>query len=287
MQPYFSLIVLSLCCFPLIHAFLNMADVDCGMAKLRKAKIVNGVDAAEGEFPWMVSLVGLRGERFCGGALIHKKWVLTAAHCITKEATQFHVGVAGLNMKARDGTGIARKGIRLLRVNRIVNHPTYDPVKSKVADDIALIQLDQEAEWSDMVQPTCLPNPDKDSYTGMVATVAGWGLTNEIKNGGQRPNALQKVDLPIIENKVCQEWYKDEKKPLTIVDTSMCAGFEQGGKDACQGDSGGPLMIKKDGRHLLVGVVSAGVGCARPRLPGLYTRVNKYLDWISELVRAV
>lgn len=52
--------------------------------------------------------------------------------------------------------------------------------------------------------------------------------------GGQRPNALQKVDLPIIENKVCQEWYKDEKKPLTIVDTSMCAGFEQGGKDACQ-----------------------------------------------------
>ncbi|XP_057365453.2 serine protease 30-like [Daphnia carinata] len=257
------------------------------MAKLRKAKIVNGVDAAEGEFPWMVSLVGLRGERFCGGALIHKKWVLTAAHCITKEATQFHVGVAGLNMKARDGTATSRKGIRLLRVNRIVNHPTYDPVKSKVADDIALIQLDQEAEWNDMVQPTCLPNPDKDSYTGMVATVAGWGLTNEIKNGGQRPNTLQKVDLPIIENKVCQEWYKEEKKSLTIVDTSMCAGFEKGGKDSCQGDSGGPLMIKKDGRHLLVGVVSAGVGCARPRLPGLYTRVNKYLDWISELVRAV
>lgn len=137
---------------------------------------------------------------------------------------------------------------------------------------------------------------------------------NSKMKGGQRPNALQKVDLPIIENKVCQEWYKDEKKPLTIVDTSMCAGFEQGGKDACQvgnrysicfnvcvlfkiknfkilnflqGDSGGPLMIKKDGRHLLVGVVSAGVGCARPRLPGLYTRVNKYLDWISELVRAV
>lgn len=94
------------------------------------------------------------------------------------------MGVAGLDMKARDGT--ARKGIRLLRVNRIVNHPTYDPVKSKVADDIALIQLDQEAEWNDMVQPTCLPNPDKDSYTGMVATVAGWGLTNEIKNGINR-----------------------------------------------------------------------------------------------------
>jgi hypothetical protein len=160
----------------------------------------------------------------------------------------------------------------MLRVNRIVNHPSYNPSKSKVADDIAMIQLDQEAEWNDLVQPSCLPNPDKDSYTGMMATVAGWGLTNEIQNGksymdifwdivkifektrlssaylcyiiyspknnktkgGQRPNALQKVDLPIIENKVCQDWYREEKKPLTIVDTSMCAGFEQGGKDSCQ-----------------------------------------------------
>ncbi|XP_046643428.1 serine protease easter-like [Daphnia pulicaria] len=69
----------------------------------------------------------------------------------------------------------------MLRVNRIVNHPSYNPSKSKVADDIALIQLDQEAEWNDLVQPSCLPNPDKDSYTGMT-TVAGWGLTNEIQN---------------------------------------------------------------------------------------------------------
>lgn len=52
--------------------------------------------------------------------------------------------------------------------------------------------------------------------------------------GGQRPNTLQKVDLPIMENKICQEWYQSEKKTLTIVDTSMCAGYEQGGKDSCQ-----------------------------------------------------
>ena len=76
----------------------------------------------------------------------------------------------------------------MLRVNRIVNHPSYNPSKSKVIDDIALIQLDQEAEWNDLVQPSCLPNPDKDSYTGMIATVAGWGLTNEIQNGKSYEN---------------------------------------------------------------------------------------------------
>lgn len=71
----------------------------------------------------------------------------------------------------------------MLRVSRIVKHPSYNPALSKVVDDIALIELEQEAEWNDLVQPTCLPNPDRESFTGMMATVAGWGFTNELKNG--------------------------------------------------------------------------------------------------------
>jgi hypothetical protein len=103
--------------------------------------------------------------------------------------------VAGLSAKARDGAHTARKGTRMFRVNRIVNHLSYNPSKSKVADDIALIQLDQEAEWNDLVQPSCLPNPDKDSYTGMT-TVAGWGLTNEIQNG----KSYMEIFWDIVEN---------------------------------------------------------------------------------------
>ena len=43
-------------------------------------------------------------------------------------------------------------------------------------------------------------------------------------------------------------------------------------------------MVKSEGRQLVVGVVSAGIGCARAKLPGLYTRVNNYIDWISETI---
>jgi secreted trypsin-like serine protease len=61
-----------------------VADVDCGQQKTsdnRLMRIVNGVDTFVGEFPWMVSFK-LRGSHFCGGTLVSKNWVLTAAHCV-------------------------------------------------------------------------------------------------------------------------------------------------------------------------------------------------------------
>jgi secreted trypsin-like serine protease len=193
------------------------------------------------------------------------------------------IGEHSLKDNTAKQQALARRHARIIKVRQIIMHPSY--ISRQVADDIALVQLAETVEWDDRIQPACLPNPDKDSFSGILATVAGWGWSDEVKNGGQRADIMQKVDVPILANDECQRWYKDEKKALIIVDGSMCAGFEAGGKDSCQGDSGGPLMIKKDGRHVVVGVVSAGIGCARPKLPGLYTRVNNYLDWISEMVR--
>lgn len=55
-----------------------------------------------------------------------------------------------------------------------------------------------------------------------------------------------------------------------------------------QGDSGGPLLTAPDaeGRQVTVGVVSAGIGCGRPLLPGLYTRVSRFIDWIADKLKA-
>jgi len=71
----------------------------------------------------------------------------------------------------------------------------------------------------------------------------------------------------------------------------VCAGHEDGGKDACQGDSGGPLMISEEVNGTavwtLVGLVSAGFSCARPHQPGIYHRVASSSDWISYVSRGL
>ncbi|RWS01275.1 CUB and sushi domain-containing protein 1-like protein, partial [Leptotrombidium deliense] len=66
----------------------------------------------------------------------------------------------------------------------------------------------------------------------------------------------------------------------------ICAGFTEGEKDACQGDSGGPLAsLRDDGTAVVIGIVSYGEGCAKPRRPGIYTKVSRLVPWIKRVIR--
>lgn len=85
------------------------------------------------------------------------------------------------------------------------------------------------------------------------------------------------VQLPLISNDACKESFRKTglvKKDAQFDDRVVCAGFTEGGKDSCQGDSGGPLMLPFAGNngtfpYYQIGIVSWGVGCAQPDLPGL------------------
>ncbi|OQR79373.1 testisin-like [Tropilaelaps mercedesae] len=271
----------------MLFSSIERARASCGKSmgsSDRVARIVGGTEASPGEFPWMVSL-RVRGDHFCGATIIHPKFVITAAHCVQGRNPRLFTARVGEHNMAEASLAEGEYQVRRIHV-----HPNYSHPK-RYNNDIALLRLSADIAFSSEVQSICLPDEPEDERLGLNATVAGWGNLKDIETvSGQeifmklRPNVLQKVDLPLVNNSICNQWYKQAGKKVRLISSQICAGYANGSLDACQGDSGGPLMVHTGSRYKLVGVVSAGFGCARPLLPGLYTRVSYYIDWIREVI---
>ncbi|WP_413612699.1 S1 family serine peptidase [Bdellovibrio sp. HCB-110] len=233
-----------------------------------QTKIVGGVEATAGEFPFIVSLHGSFGGHFCGASLIKKNWVLTAAHCV--KGSSIKNVVIGLHDQRN-----ASKAENI-RPKRVIPHPQYDDNNADF--DFALIELSKDSQF----EPIAINTTEIAIPTGsdqIMATVAGWGVMKE--DSYSTPSRLQKVDVPLVPHDVCNQNYKN-----AITDRMLCAGYSQGGKDSCQGDSGGPLVAKDvTGQNILIGVVSWGNGCARAGQPGVYAKVNEATTWIEQTAR--
>lgn len=124
--------------------------------------------------------------------------------------------------------------------------------------------------------------PQEQAKVGESLFTAGWGKT-EYANAS--PIKL-KVSVPIISLNTCAATFRQAR--IQLRDSQLCAGGESG-KDSCNGDSGGPLMNLAPNNSIqfyVEGIVSFGARCGKQGWPGVYTRVNKYLDWIIRNVRA-
>lgn len=164
-------------------------------------------------------------------------------------------------------------------VRRIHRHPGYQP-HPKSLNDIAILEIKNEIVFTPAIQPICLPQPNHRQYVGDIGVALGWG-SEYFK--GPPLRILQEISIKIWDNIKCQEAWKDITK-RTLPSTMLCAGGELG-KDACQGDSGGPLNCydPKQRKWELCGIVSFGYRCGTA-LPGIYTRVTEYLEWISTII---
>merc|ERR1712045_645440 len=133
------------------------------------------------------------------------------------------------------------------------------------------VEVVEDIVMNEYVAAVGLPEQEQQS-TGSC-TVSGWGT---LKSGGSCcPMKLMKVDVPVVEESTCKNEY-----PFSIAESMICAG--EHGKDSCQGDSGGPtLCYNEDGSGYLAGVVSWGIGCGGYFLPGVYTEVSYFVDWIA------
>lgn len=219
-------------------------------------QVVGGTRAAQGEFPFMVRL-----SMGCGGALYTADIVLTAAHCVGATGNNTSIGVTAGVVDLQDSNRITRTSTYVYRA------PGYN---NPSGDDWALIKLN-----APITGQALLPIATTTDYDNGTFTVAGWGAATE---GGGQQRYLLKATVPFVTDAQCQQAYSD-----LVPSEEICAGnWTSGGVDTCQGDSGGP-MFRRDNNNawIQVGIVSWGIGCARPQNPGVYTQVSTFAAAIA------
>ncbi|KAF0288515.1 Serine protease snake [Amphibalanus amphitrite] len=211
----------------------------------------------------------------CGAVLISERFMLTAAHCLLGGRPQV-VRLGDLNLTST-GDGAPQE----YRVLEVISHPEYR--HPHVYHDLALLRLDRTVQFSEFVRPFCLFD-GRSSLVDKVSHVSGWGAT---EFGGGQSDVLMGGNVTIWSQSRCAEVYERQltfkrQLPDGITPALLCAGGEE--QDACQGDSGGPMTVLTERGTRLVGIVSAGIGCAAPGIPGLYANVAHHLDWIDGVV---
>lgn len=219
-----------------------ISDAKCGeIYSDRESRIVGGQDSAFGHHPWQAALIKqtfLSKRISCGGALIGKRWVISAAHCVfSTPVSQMRVRLGEWNVREQSET-LPHEDFE---IERKEVHPKYKAATFQ--NDIALVRLNKDVQYKEHIIPVCLPLR-KENFVDSSAVVIGWGRTAH----GQvaTPSKLQEVQVTVIETKICQDWFKSNNRKETIYEEEfLCAGRESGGKDSCQGDSGGPLVTSK------------------------------------------
>ncbi|XP_027868932.1 suppressor of tumorigenicity 14 protein homolog [Xiphophorus couchianus] len=249
---------------------------DCGTRPYKMNRIVGGQNADVGAWPWQVSLHFKNFGHQCGASIISERWLLSAAHCFVSTMSSDYLDP--INWRTYSGLReqYDTEDSQRRNLKRIVPHPDYNETTHDY--DIALLELTEVLEWSNTVQPICLPSSSHVFPSGLSCSVTGWGALREGATA-MLPNFLQEATVKIINDTVCNQVIAQQQ----VTSRMLCSGFLTGGVDACQGDSGGPLSCKEEnGKWFQAGIVSWGEGCGRRNKPGVYSRVTKFREWIKK-----
>lgn len=245
----------------------NLLYCDCGVGGPSvSSRIVGGVPAALGSWPWQASL-RLDGFHKCGASLISNTWLVSAAHCFesNNKVDMWTVVLGTISSDRENG----------LKLKRIIVYERF--TSDTHHSDIALLELSNPVNFKQDIRPVCLPSMSENFADDKSCYVTGWGA---LKSEGLSSSTLQQAEVKIINSDLCgsPQMYGN------LIDPSMiCAGYVEGKIDACQGDSGGPLVTTQaNGNWALIGIVSFGDGCALPDRPGVYSRVTYLRSWITK-----
>lgn len=253
------------------------SEKSCSCGVTNKVRILGGAEVVPAhKYPWMAGVLvpHLLPSYLCGATVINDLFVLTAAHCLFDGYTgqqlrpeEVKLGLSDHNQLIDDAPQVP--------VSELIVHELYN--NSDIYYDLALIRLQEPLVFHDTLRPACLPTDAAESYEGRWGYVYGWGVTNT--SDFMLSDRLQETRLAIL-GPDCDGKTIGNVRPTPDM---LCAATKKGGKDTCTGDSGGPMTVPEGkNRHVIVGITSFGEGCGEAGVPGAYTRVTSYLDWILE-----
>ncbi|XP_039442605.1 brachyurin-like [Culex pipiens pallens] len=234
-------------------------------------RVTFGQEATPGQFPYqavvLISVPG--GTALCGGSILSKNYILTAAHCVV-DATGGTV-IVGAHNYATYEPSQQRIAFGL---SGIQYHSGYNP--EIVRNDVATIRLNSPLTLNDRVKAVRLPaSGDYRQFAGATGTVSGHGRTES----GSTSNVLRFTSNPILSQQECLDYWQ---WPEIIEAQNVCLDGVDG-RSACNGDSGGPLTVVDAGSSIQVGIVSFGngYGCTLGT-PSVFARVTYFKDWILQ-----
>lgn len=149
---------------------LSSAVLSASLPEDFTGRIVGGQTASVGQFPYQASLRSAEFEHFCGGSVIGKLTILSAAHCTIGRRPNNTNIVVGTNLRLSDIS---------IKPASIINHEGYNNIT--MDNDISLVKS--------IITLTVFSNVEiiplmrtATALQGASATVSGWGLTSVSKS---------------------------------------------------------------------------------------------------------
>ncbi|XP_055463797.1 granzyme M [Psammomys obesus] len=232
-----------------------------------ETQIIGGREAVPHSRPYMASLQKAKSH-VCGGVLVHSKWVLTAAHCLSEPVRQLKLVLGLHRLYDPQDPGLT------FHIREAIKHPAYN---LNYENDLALLKLDGRVQPSRNVRPLALPRkPRAKPAEGARCSIAGWGITHQ---SGHLARVLQELDLRVLDTRMCNNsrfWNG------SLVANMLCLKAGSKSQGPCKGDSGGPLVC---GKGQVAGILSfSSRNCTDIFKPPVATAVAPYSSWIRKII---
>jgi len=241
------------------------------------SKIIGGSSADLGDFPYQCFLQIETSQTViqCGCSIVATNWVVTSTGCADNASPSDMLVAVGFVSVKELQEGLNGK---LVNVVRKVEYPGFNNVGRPPKNDITLLKLESELDFDEYVDKLNIPTSD--ISVGSAAVVSGYGYFIE----GVRPSEkiLRSANVDVYSNTQCESWLRGYDQKFSRLSKHLCAGKSSSGSAvACSGDGGGPLTKSVNGKTYLYGIFSFIYSCSESQLPGVYTRVSEYADWIN------